>query len=200
MMSWTIEAALESGRFHKVVVSTEDDEIARIASDCEADVQIRPADLARDDARVVDVCRHVLDTERTAGTTYTTLCCLYPTAPLRGVVDIQAVVDLIEPPECNFAMATTDYSHPPHQALRATVDGLLAPMWPELVDHRADELPALVVDNGSTYAASVQAFLRERSFYGPQLRGHYMPRARSVDIDTHEDLAFAVYYAGQLES
>lgn len=198
IISWTIEAAIQSDRFDKVVVSTEDDRIAKIAMDAGAEVQMRPSALAGDEVRVVDVCRHVVEVEREAGIAYGTLCCLYPTAPLRDAEDVRAVVDLIDPPECEFAIATTTYSYPPHQALRSVSGGGLVPMWPELVDRRADEIPSLCVDNGSTYAADVDAFLKQGSFYGPGLRGHAMAPARSVDIDTGEDLDLALYHAGKL--
>ena len=92
----------------------------------------------------------------------------------------------------------TTYPLPPHQALRLAEDGTLAPMWPDLVNLRADKVGRLVVDNGSTNAAKVAAFRQHRAFYGPALRGHLMPRERSVDIDEQADYDLACYYAERL--
>ena len=78
-------------------------------------------------------------------------------------------------------------------------DGTLSPMWPDLIDLRASKIGRLVVDNGSTYAARVAAFRQHRTFYGPALRGHLMPRERSVDIDEQADYELACHYAGQLD-
>ena len=64
-------------------------------------------------------------------------------------------------------------------------------MWPELLNLRSQEAPALFVDNGSTYVATVSAFRAERTFYGARLRGHVMPRERSIDIDEPYDLELA---------
>lgn len=198
IIAWSIDAARESECFERVVVSTEDAEIAAIARAAGAEVLDRPAALAGAAATVVQVCRHVLAHEESAGREYEVLCCLYPTAPLRGAEDIRSVVGLVEPGACDFALAVTEYSHPPHQALRRGEGGTLVPMWPELIDRRAESVGPLVVDNGSTYAAAVAAFRAHGSFYGPGLRGHLMSRGCSVDIDGAEDLELARHYARRL--
>ena len=198
MIAHTIEQALRAGCFDRVLVSTEDDEIAAVARAARADIHVREAELATDAARVVDVCIAVLDSEALAGRTYEVFACFYPTAPLRRAEDIRAVMALIDGEGAAFAMAVTTFPIAPHQALRVQQDGTLTPMWPELVERRASELDPLVVDNGSTYAAKVGAFRRHRSFYGPLLRGHVMPRERSVDIDEQSDYDLACWYAERL--
>lgn len=194
----TIEAALATGLFDKVLVSTEDQEIAEIAAHAGAEVLARPAQLATDTARVTQVCEHALDHEEHAGLVYDAMTCLLATAALRTSDDIVAVTSLLDDVPCDFAMAVTSFPLPPHQALRPNPDGSLTPMWPNLIECRTDELPTLVVDNGSTYAVKVPAFRRSRSFYGPGLQGHVMPPERSVDIDERADLRLAQFYAGSL--
>lgn len=196
MIAHTILAAIESDLFDHVVVSTEDSEIADVARDLRAHLSHRRPELAGDHATVVDVCIDVLDEEMRAGRNYDVMSCLYATAPLRGAADIAATVSLVQPGRCDFAMAVTDYSHPPHQALLLRDDGRLEPMWPELVKSNGPNSPVLV-DNGSTYAATASAFLAHRTFYGPGLRGHQMPRSRSVDLNEAEDLELLTFYAGQ---
>jgi pseudaminic acid cytidylyltransferase len=195
MISYTINAARESGLFDRVVVSTEDAEIADIAQRAGADIDRRPARFATDQAHVTDVCLDFLERERSVGRTWDVMSCLYATAPMRTAADIRATAGLLDPGRCDFAMAVTRYPLPPHQALKLEADGVLSPMWPELIGRRANELPGLVVDNGSTYAVDVAAFERSRTFYGPKLRGYEMPRARSVDIDTREDFEYALWIA-----
>jgi CMP-N-acetylneuraminic acid synthetase len=197
MIAHTIEAALASRCFERVLVSTEDDEIAGAAREAGAEVHERAAELASDAAGVTEVCLDVLVAEERAGRAYEAFACLYATAPLRRADDIVAVTALVDS-GCDFAMAVTTYAVAPHQALRVAEDGTLSAMWPELVERRASEIGTLVVDNGSTYAARVAAFRRHRSFYGPRLRGHLMPRERSVDIDERQDYELACLYAERL--
>ena len=94
-------------------------------------------------------------------------------------------------------MAVTEYYYPPHQALKESDSGFLEPMWPEIVNLQSQALPGMFIDNGSTYAVSVPAFEKVRSFYGPRLKGYPMPRSRSVDIDVKEDLELAKFYASE---
>jgi pseudaminic acid cytidylyltransferase len=198
ILAYTVRAALESGVFARVLCSTDDPEIADIAARAGAVVVMRPDSLATDTAQVWQVCKYVLEAEAEEGRDYDLLCCLYPTAPLRNAEDIRAVTGLIVPGHCDFALAVTTFDYPPHQALRVGGDGVLSPMWPDMVNLRSQEVGELLVDNGSTYAVSVAAFLSSHSFYGPGLRGYRMPRERSVDIDDAGQLELARFYARRL--
>lgn len=197
IIAYTIEAALNSRLFDSVVVTTEDSEIAAVAESHGAQVHARPQHLARDDVGVVAVCLDLLDREAEIGRTFDRFTCLYPTAPLRTAIDIANVVALLEPGVCDFAIAVCTYSHPPHQALVRQDDGGLIPFLPDWVNRRSQDVPPLVVDNGSTYAVHVPAFQAHKSFYGPALRGHLMPRERSVDIDEVADLSLARFFASR---
>ena len=200
MIAYTIEAALEAERFGRVVVSSEDAEILEVARSFGAEIAERDSTLATDGARVSDVLLDFIDLEEEAGRNYEVLCCLFPAAPMRGSLDVAAVVDLVVPGECDFAIAVTEYDLPPHQALRLEDGGALRPMWPDLVDMRDEDVGPLVVDNGSTYAAHVPAFRKQRNFYGAPLSGHLMARERSVDINTAVDLEITkLHYRPQAE-
>lgn len=191
ILAHTVDAAVASGVFSRVVVSTEDAEIAEVARNAGAEVHGRADTLASDSARLVDVCLTFLDEEERAGRTHDFFACLLATAPMRTAEDVKNAHALIESGICDFAMAVTTYPLPPLQALRTSDEGFLRPMFPEMINLRAQETPALFVDNGSTYFAAVAAFRKERTFYGATLRGHVMPRDRSVDIDEPFDLELA---------
>jgi CMP-N-acetylneuraminic acid synthetase len=195
IIAFTIDAAVASGCFERVVVSTEDDEIAEVCSRLGAVVDRRSERLATDTVTLVEVCDEFLDREEAAGRKWDVLACLYATAPLRTAEDIRGTVALIEPGRCGFAMAVTTYDHYPHQALKFAADSGLTPMWPDLVERRTTELPRLRAGNGSTYVVDVTEFRRHRSFYGPNLRGFDMPASRSIDIDTQDDLDLARCFA-----
>lgn len=193
IIAYAIEAAFKTELFDRVIVSTEDSEIAEISANYGAEIDKRIPSLATDTATVLDVCVDFLMRGKSRGYEYDLLCALYATAPLRNVNDIRGVVNLVQPPECNFALAVTRYGQPPHQALKMLPDNALEPMWPELVNSQSDSIQRLCVDNGSTYAVSVPAFLEQRSFYGKALKGYEMPEERSVDCDTKKDLNFLNY-------
>lgn len=191
IIAYTIRAAIESACFAKVVVSTDDDEIAEVSARFGAEVSVRAKELATDEATVAQVCSDLLMRERNAGANHESFCCLYPTAPFRNAADVRSTVSLLERGKCHYAMAVTRFSHYPHQALKLMPDGGVAPMWPELCELRSDRLPPLVADNGSTYAVIVDEFLARRSFFGAGMRVHQMPFTRSIDIDTEEDFRLA---------
>jgi CMP-N-acetylneuraminic acid synthetase len=194
IISYTIEAAREAGLFARILVSTEDDEIAAVAGRWQAEVDRRPAALASDAATVAGVCLELLDRLEAAGDSYDTLSVLYATAPRRTAADIRATLALIEPGSCDFAMAVTEFERPVHQALELDSEGYAVPAFPDSVNRRADAAGRFAAGNGSTYCVSVAAFRRERTFYGQPLRVHIMPRARSIDIDTVDDLNLALHY------
>lgn len=179
-----------------MVVSSDDEEALRIAERWGAEIEFRDPNLATDDARVKDVCVRFLGNQAAVDRHYDILAVLYATAPLRTAADVRAVVNLIKPGYCHYALATTRYPLPPHQALKRAEDGSLEPMWADVLNRRSSEIPELEVDNGSTYAVYIPAFLKATGFYGPpgETYGHLMPRERSVDIDTREDMELASYY------
>src|SRR3990167_6850433 len=117
IISYTIEAALASHLFDRVIVSTEDDTIAEIAAQYHAEVNRRPENLATDQSTVVDVCVDFLSKESKLNHPITTLVVLYATAPMRTVEDIKAVVALLSD-KCDFALAVTPFSWPVHQVLK----------------------------------------------------------------------------------
>jgi pseudaminic acid cytidylyltransferase len=193
MIAYSIEAARQSKLFDTVLVSTEDPEIAAAARAEGAEVMTRPAELATDTATVNQTLLAALHALARAGRSWDRFCCLYATAPLRSAADLIAMEKLLDPPHVCFVMAVSAYGLPPHQAMVRDDRGYLRFQWPELGQRRASDLPAFVVDNGSTYWADVEAYRKQQTFYGDTLLGYEMPLSRSIDIDTREqfDLALA---------
>jgi pseudaminic acid cytidylyltransferase len=198
IIAYTLDAAREARIFDRILLSTEDPEIARIAKDLGADVDGRPAELGSDAATVVDVCLELLDRLQGADEHYDTLTVLYATAPLRTGGDIRATHSLLERGKCEFAMAAVAFDKPAHQALLEQPDGTTTPVFGDLVNKRASAVGRYLAGNGSTYSVFIDKFRRVRGFYGQPLRVHVMPAERSVDIDTADDLALAKFYGERL--
>ncbi len=186
LLSYPIRAARESGLFERVIVSTEDDEIAGIASKAGGEVLQRPLELAGDRSTVVEVCLHVLASLKDHS--ISEFCCLYATALFITADDIKkSHVLLKDEPQADFVMGVSGYDLHPIQALRED-NGFLQPMWPEYESLQSQFYPELVASNGTLYWARVEEFRLAKTFYGPRLKGFRVPRSRLIDINTPEEL------------
>lgn len=192
MLAYTIEAALEAGLFDEVNVSTEDEEIASIARRHGASVPyMRPADLAEDRSGVVDVCLDMIRYFEQQGRTYAHMCCLLPSAPLRVADDIVRTYERLLESKANYAMAVATYFYSPWEAL-AEENGFYRPYWGhERIATKRQDRPALWVDSGSTYIVRTESFLRDPTFYGPDLVGYRIPQERAIDVDDSFGLRLA---------
>jgi CMP-N-acetylneuraminic acid synthetase len=192
MLAWTIEAALGSGLFEQVHVSTEDDEIADVARRHGAAVPFRrAAALATDEARVTDVVLDALDWFAGRGMRHHTVCVLLPSSPLRRADDVVGTWRRFHDTGADAAMAVTRYLHPPWQALREE-GGLLVPHWGrDVIARKSQEVPPLWVDSGAVYVIRAEALRRDRTFYVERLVGYPIDPARALDIDDAFQLALA---------
>lgn len=193
MLTHPVRSALESGQFDGVYVSTEDPEIAQIARSAGAAVIDRPEELARDRSTVVEVCLHALDAIESRGASAELFCCIYATALFLAPEQIAAAAALLDDePPADVVMGVSDFNLHPVRAL-VRRDGYLTCMWPEFAGLKSQRFPELVASNGTIYWARTAAFRRHRTFYVERLRGYRIPRARTVDIDSPEDVEVAQF-------
>jgi len=184
MLAHTINTAKNSGLFDEVFVSTEDEQISKIASTFGATVVKRPHELASDRSTVVEVCMHALGQLPDAKV----FCCIYATAVLLEPDTLRRSFDMLdEPSKANFVMGVSNFEFPAVQALASNSHGFLSYMWPEWINIQSQFYPDLVVSNGSFYWARRDAFLKERTFYGENLRGYLVPRDQVKDINDGAD-------------
>jgi CMP-N-acetylneuraminic acid synthetase len=199
LLGWTVEAARASGVIDRLIVSTEDELVAQIARACGAEVPfIRPAELARDPAGVVQVGLHALQAMRDLGAEFRTLVILLPTCPLRDAEDIRRAFNLFHARRAKFLMSVGPFSHTPLAAMKLGEDGLLQPFFPEFIGRQSQELPQAWRANGALHILDVAAFCREKSYYAQPLVGFPMSREKSVDIDSPEDWLEAAARLDQL--
>jgi len=188
MLSYPVAAAQKSGLFDAVIVSTEDEEIARIAEAEGADVFERPRNIATDKAGVVDVCLHALDIMQARGFDPEFFCCIYATAVFLMPEDlIQSHAMLTRPSQADFVMGVSEYPIHPYKAMRENEDGFLIPHWPEEILKKGQAFPRFLASNGTLYWARTDVFERTKLFYGENLRGYEVPPDRAIDIDTPGD-------------
>jgi CMP-N-acetylneuraminic acid synthetase len=191
MISYPVRAALDSGVFERVIVSTEDAAIADTARSAGAEVLPRRDELATDQATVTQVCLDVLEQVGRAGALPESFCCIYATAIFLEARDLSESLRLLDvDPRCEGVMGVSRYPIHPYKALQWD-DGYLKAMWPEQNERKSQEYPDLVASNGTLYWARSAAFRRNPTFYAMRLRGYVVPAARAVDIDTPEDYEWA---------
>lgn len=188
-----INTARDAKLFDRIVVSTEDAEIARIAKDAGAEVHDRDPKLATDTARVPAVCIAVLD-EIEREVPVSAFCLLIPPSPFRRPEHVREAYRLLEASRANGVMSLAEWSHMPLWAVHE-VQGVVELFHGQQVIRPRSELPRLYRHNGVVIWMRTAAFRTFPDFYGPDIRPYYMSLEDSVDIDHELDLQFAEFLA-----
>ncbi|MDB4638770.1 acylneuraminate cytidylyltransferase family protein [bacterium] len=190
LLQWSIDLALAASCVDRVVVSTDDPEIAEIARDGGAEVPfMRPPELASDSAPGIASVLHALHELPSA----THLLLLQPTSPLREVEDVEAIFDLYrQVGHAPVVSVAPSVKHPAWMFSLSTQQVLL-PLGNLPVSTCRQELPPVYVLNGALYLASRSFLERERTFLTANTMGYVMPSDRSVDIDTLIDWQWAEF-------
>lgn len=189
MIARSIEAALESGVFDAVVVSTDDDEIARVAETCGAQVPFRrPPELSNDQASTLPVIAHALRWWEENELPVEFACCIYATAPFLHVDYLRKGFQLLrEQPDADFAFSVTSYAFPIFRAIQIAESGRVRMFWPENELKRSQDLPEAWHDAGQFYWGRKHAFLANQGIFTDRSYPVVLPRHLVQDIDTPED-------------
>lgn len=191
LLAWTAEGALAAERLDRVVLSTDDDEIAELGRECGLDVPFqRPPALAADATPMIDVVVHALAWAETVGEHFDAICLLQPTNPLRTAADVDGAIALFDRSGADTVFTTllTPAEHHPdwafvddgHGGLRLATGGT------EPVARRQDLRPAFYRE-GSVYVTRSTVIRSRGSLYGDRIRSYPIDAARSVNIDTAAD-------------
>lgn len=187
IIAWSIEAALESGLFARVLVSTDTDAIAAVAVRHGAGVLPRPAALADDMTPLAPVLLQALETLAASGEAADYLCCILATAPFVRAADLRAAHALLVRERAAAVISVTTFPYPPQRALTLTPAGRLAMLWPEYELTRSNDLPEACHDAGQFYWLDAAKFLAEKCIFSADATPYVLPRDRVQDIDTEED-------------
>ena len=189
ILLYSIDAALRSGLFDEVMVSTDDEEIAQLAIKAGAQVPfMRSAETANDYASTDDVIREVLDNYKNRGQQFDTFCCIYPTAPFITPERLKEAMALLK--ETDSVMPVVAFSYPVQRAV-VIEDGELKRKWPEYANSRSQDLEPFYHDVGQFYACRTEAFYREGTTDTVRMKPMVLNDAEVQDIDTFEDWAIA---------
>lgn len=202
IIAHSIRAALGSGLFEQVVVSTDDPEIAQVALEFGAQVPfLRPAQLADDHATTHAVVSHALRTLRDQGLMFSHACCLYATAPFVQQRYLHEGLALLrQHPERSFAFSVSGFGFPVQRALTLDAQGALEPLYPQFRETRSQDLAPAYQDAGQFYWGRTQAWLDNEVLYSERSLPVIIARHLVQDIDTEEDWLRAQYLYAALKA
>lgn len=162
IIEYSIEAALQSGLFEEVMVSTDDVEIAKIAQAAGAQVPfMRSSANAGDYAGTDDVLMEVLLAYREQGREFDTFCCIYPTAPFVTAQKLQKAMGLLE--QADSVMPVVAFSFPPQRCMILNEAGELRMKWPEHARTRSQDLEPYYHDCGQFYCCRTAPFMEYKT-------------------------------------
>lgn len=192
----TIKTALKSNLIDRVVVSTDDSEIASIAKDSGADVPfMRPANLAHDTSMVIDTYLHVVDwIAKKNSKPIESFVSLLPTVPLRATKDINEAIKIFNDRNASSVISVVEPTVPLYWHRRISKEGLLENFLPESTSIKNRQiLKKTYVPNGAVYVFRTEVLRLTREYYTKKTYPYIMPRERSADIDNLLDFEWAEF-------
>jgi CMP-N-acetylneuraminic acid synthetase len=203
LIAWTIEAALESKIFDRLIVSTEDDDIARIAKQYGADVPFLRLNYADDFSTISEV---VVDTvrrlEQEFNERYYCVTHLMANCPIRNSQDIVDSYSHFLNKDLDFQISCFEYGWMnPWWAFKISEDEIPVAIHSESLKSRSQDLDKLYCPSGAIWMAKIESLLESQNFYGPDFRLFPISWQSAIDIDNYEDLdmARAVFLLQNLE-
>lgn len=191
IMAYSIEAALNSGLFDVVMVSTDSEEFAKVARQYGAEVPfLRSEKTANDFAGTEDVIMEVLENYKKLGKTFDSFCCLYSTAPF---VTANRLVEgfgyLTE--KADAAISVVEYSFPIQRSVKVNEEGHLQPNFPQYMDARSQDLDKTYHDAGQFYFVKTLTFMEEKNLWCKRTAPIVLSELEVQDLDTMTDWQLA---------
>lgn len=188
IIAYSIEAAIKSGCFDKIIVSTDDEEISRIAKNFGAEVPfIRPAELSNDFAATNPVISHAFNWLESKGNLINHICCLYATAPFIDHTSISDSYKKFEEMKADFCFCVTSFPYPIQRAIKIEKYGKIELFQPESYHNRSQDLEETYHDAGQFYWGTKQAWNSDNSILSDTVIPYILPRHLVQDIDSPED-------------
>ncbi|TMO23967.1 acylneuraminate cytidylyltransferase family protein [Pseudoalteromonas sp. S4741] len=189
VISWTIEAALQSSSIDRVYVSTEDDEIKKLCSNYNVEIIDRPLHLASDEASSEEVIWHAYQYFATNRVPVETVALLQPTSPLRVARDIDSAYEEYIKNDARMVVSVFEPSQSPAKAYILNGNGQLTGLYNSQAPYeRRQDLPLAYQPNGAIYIFSSKEFARERKLPKRMVFPYIMSQSDSIDLDTYNDL------------
>jgi len=195
MISYPLAAASKSGVFDKIHVSTDDPEITNIVTKLGYTIDFpRPNSLADDHTPVLEVARYVLETYRQRGETFDSFAMIMPCSPLLEAEDLVGAFRIFDDGrQLHPVLSVSEFPAPTEWAFAANSDGTISVEKPELLAIRSQDLKEKFYDTGTVFIQTSEEVLQSKAKTLSKFYPYKLPKERSVDIDSIEDLKFAAY-------
>lgn len=191
IIQYSIDAALGSGCFDEIMVSTDDKEIAEIAIGLGANVPFyRSAETSHDYAMTAEVLEEVIQEYARLGLEFEFLCCLYPTAPLVTPSKLKKAMSLLLESDADCVLPVTRFSYPIQRSLKIE-NGLVKMNWPENYNKRSQDLEPAYHDCGQFYCMRTKSLLTQKKLYADHTIPFEINESEVQDIDNEEDWKIA---------
>lgn len=191
ILAYSIEAAVESGIFDTVMVSTDDEEIAEIAEKYGAEVPFfRSEKTAGDYATTNDVLLEVLEEYERRGRHFEAACCIYPTAPFVTAEKLKNAMEQLLSSDADTLIPVVAFSYPPQRAM-IVKEGRLVFEYPQYLDSRSQDLEPHYHDAGQFYVFRTESFRKNRRLMVGNILPFVLPEMEVQDIDSWTDWEIA---------
>lgn len=191
IVAYSIEAALNSGVFDEVMVSTDDEEIVGVARQYGAAVPfLRSAVTSNDYATTVDVLLEVINRYKEQGKVFDTICCLYSTAPFATSERLREASSLISD-TIDACFTIVQYSYPIQRSLRINEDNCIEMKFPEYLRSRTQDLETVYHDAGQFYFVKTDALVKEKTVWCKRTAPLILSELEVQDLDTLTDWQLA---------
>ncbi|MCI8877247.1 MAG: pseudaminic acid cytidylyltransferase [Lachnospiraceae bacterium] len=191
IIQYSIEAAMESGVFDEVMVSTDDEEIRKVSEACGGNVPfLRSQETANDMAMTHEVILEVLEEYKKRGQEFEYVCCIYPTAPFITPAKLRESMEKLTQTGAEGVIPVVPYSFPPQRCF-VLREGRVQFRWPENRLVRSQDLEKWYHDCGQFYFLSVPAFLEQKKLIPEHTVPVIMSELEVQDIDNYEDWKIA---------
>lgn len=192
IIAYSIEAALESGLFEEVMVSTDSEEIAAIGRNSGASVPfMRSEKTSNDYADTTDVLNEVIEMYGKRGITFEEFCCIYPTAPFITPDKLRESYQLLQDEDVYNVIPMTGFSFPPQRGMRLKDNGFIEPVDPVGINARSQDLPVIYHDCGQFYWMKTEKYLENDNILDNHTKPYFVRESEVQDIDNESDWKMA---------
>lgn len=192
IIAYSIETAIESGLFEQVMVSTDDEEIAEVAVQYGASVPfMRSAENSDDFSGTADVLLEVMDQYQSLEKSFTSGCCIYPTAPFVTGKKLMKSFALFQKNQYDTLFPVVEFSSPIQRALKVNQEGKVQMFWPENMQKRSQDLETAYHDAGQFYYFRPEKLSKQKQVWTDNSGVVVYPETEVQDIDNEEDWKMA---------
>ena len=192
IITWPIEVLKNCKIFDRIIISTDDIEIAEITQDCGGEVPfMRPPEISDDITGTADVMSHAVNWMHEKGLEPDAVCCIYPTSVFLKVIDLKKGLKALNSGDWQYAISTTDFHYPIFRSFMKNKNGGIEMVFPEYFKSRSQDLPEAIHDAAQFYWGRPDAWLNKLKLFDAHTFPVRIPNFRVKDIDTEQDWSSA---------